>query len=755
MSTRERTGALLGFAVLAAYVALHWFALVADPPLWRCAACLAIAVGAAVVFDALGASGRGWPLRAAAAAAIAAAALATALIATGTPARLLVPGGWSELRGQLDTGLTGISQLELPYEGKAAWTRLGILLAAPVVVTLAGAIAFWPARTAATLRRGVALVLLVGLYAVAVTWESPGAELAHGFGLLACVAAFLWLGRFPAGRTLAAAAAVVAAGLIALPAAARVSTTDPAINYANWTLFGAERTASFDWDHSYGPLDWPQRGTELFEVRGAESPQYWKTSVLNEFDGVRWTRGDGVAISGANPELDDLEGVSEQIVATEEQWLEEVEVSILGLRSPLLVTTGITRGVDGVEVGPVADDGTTLVAGPGLEGGDSYTVSAYVPNPSAKLLKRRDDLPYPPGLARYTTLLLPIGIGLPGVPPEAAPAAPLASVTTPLRGVPREERGNVGPRPARLVADTPYERVHALARRLTRDAPGNYQAVVRVERYLLRNFRYEQEVPERRDPLPAFLLRDQAGYCQHFSGAMALLLRLAGIPSRVVSGFAPGRPEADERTFLVRDTDAHSWVEVWFPEVGWVTVDPTPAAAPARTEAGPTANGTGDEIRRGLAAAFDIRETGRPGEFSDASASSDDEGGISARGFLSLAVLATGVALGAGYRRRRRRLLAPGGADAQLRELERALPLVGGRPGPRVTLMAMERQLISLGTEAAAYPAGLRANRYRAGRPRRPGPRERRALRRAIGRALGIGGRLRALRAIPPGGPRR
>src|SRR5688500_3172601 len=46
MSTRERTGALLGFAVLAAYVALHWFALVADPPLWRCAACLAIAVGA-------------------------------------------------------------------------------------------------------------------------------------------------------------------------------------------------------------------------------------------------------------------------------------------------------------------------------------------------------------------------------------------------------------------------------------------------------------------------------------------------------------------------------------------------------------------------------------------------------------------------------------------------------------------------------------------------------------------------------------
>ena len=64
---------------------------------------------------------------------------------------------------------------------------------------------------------------------------------------------------------------MLVAGLAALPAAARMDSTDPMINYAGWKLFGEERTAAFDWDHSYGPLDWPQRGLELFEVRGADT----------------------------------------------------------------------------------------------------------------------------------------------------------------------------------------------------------------------------------------------------------------------------------------------------------------------------------------------------------------------------------------------------------------------------------------------------------------------------------------------------
>ena len=71
---------------------------------------------------------------------------------------------------------------------------------------------------------------------------------------------------------------------------------------------------------------------------------------------------------------------------------------------------------------------------------------------------------------------------------------------------------------------------------------------------------------------------------------MALMLRMAGIPARVVSGFSPGAPDLDEDgLFTVRDTDAHSWVEVYFVGIGWVPFDPTPSASPADLQSAPTA----------------------------------------------------------------------------------------------------------------------------------------------------------------------
>ena len=63
-------------------------------------------------------------------------------------------------------------------------------------------------------------------------------------------------------------------------------------------------------------------------------------------------------------------------------------------------------------------------------------------------------------------------------------------------------------------------------------------------------------------PLESFQLDSKAGYCQHFSGAMALLLRMGGIPTRVVTGFSPGGYSKSKRAWIVRDTDAHSWVDV-------------------------------------------------------------------------------------------------------------------------------------------------------------------------------------------------
>ena len=84
-------------------------------------------------------------------------------------------------------------------------------------------------------------------------------------------------------------------------------------------------------------------------------------------------------------------------------------------------------------------------------------------------------------------------------------------------------------------------------------------------------------------PLEHFLFETKAGYCQHFSGAMALLLRFGGVPARVATGFSPGGFRRRQGEWVVRDRDAHSWVEAWFDGIGWVTFDPTPTATPARS----------------------------------------------------------------------------------------------------------------------------------------------------------------------------
>ena len=138
------------------------------------------------------------------------------------------------------------------------------------------------------------------------------------------------------------------------------------------------------------------------------------------------------------------------------------------------------------------------------------------------------------------------------------------------------------PRAARALASTPYRDVAALARRLAAGARSQWDVVERVQSYLVdgHRFRYTTDVPPPGElPLVDFLLRTHAGYCQHFAGAAALLLRMAGVPSRMVTGFATG--VRTERGFVVRDVDAHAWIEVYFEGFGWVPFNPTPPSADA------------------------------------------------------------------------------------------------------------------------------------------------------------------------------
>jgi len=95
-----------------------------------------------------------------------------------------------------------------------------------------------------------------------------------------------------------------------------------------------------------------------------------------------------------------------------------------------------------------------------------------------------------------------------------------------------------------------------------------------------------------RHSVDEFLYQTRAGFCEHYSGAFVFLMRAAGIPARVVTGYQGGERNPIDGYFTVRQSDAHAWAEVWLRGRGWVRVDPTAAVAPER-------------VRRNLAAAVD------------------------------------------------------------------------------------------------------------------------------------------------------
>jgi len=106
-----------------------------------------------------------------------------------------------------------------------------------------------------------------------------------------------------------------------------------------------------------------------------------------------------------------------------------------------------------------------------------------------------------------------------------------------------------------------------------------FDAVIALARHLQDEYRYTlatPPVPAGQDPVDWFLFHSRIGYCEQFASAAALLLRSQGIPSRLVTGYAPGEYNSTLDQSVVREHDAHAWIEVFFPGHGWVPVDPTP-----------------------------------------------------------------------------------------------------------------------------------------------------------------------------------
>jgi hypothetical protein len=122
-------------------------------------------------------------------------------------------------------------------------------------------------------------------------------------------------------------------------------------------------------------------------------------------------------------------------------------------------------------------------------------------------------------------------------------------------------------------------RIRKLAAETTSHSHNEYDRIIAISNYLDSHYRYTLNLqgPVPSDPLANFLFVRRAGHCEYFATAMTIMLRTLGIPARYVTGFSPGEFNDVADDYIIRASDAHAWVEVYFPGNGWLTFDPTPA----------------------------------------------------------------------------------------------------------------------------------------------------------------------------------
>lgn len=304
-------------------------------------------------------------------------------------------------------------------------------------------------------------------------------------------------------------------------------------NWRSWDPFGpgSGDGTVFNWRQNYPRLLDPGNNEPVMLVT-SPLPTYWKATTLESFTGRGWVSR---ATFGAR--LPD--GAGPRTIHTPEPipaYGEEVTLGfeLIGLTTSYLFSGGrpMSLTLDNPTVVWVSDSGA-LSTSRTIESPFRYHLTAAIPRVRPEQL---------------------VDLGR-GYPPEYQ-ATYLSMHTSP--------------------ADE-FRDLSALNQTIVGNATDPYEQTLRIERYLRTNYTYSLLVPPSSfsSPIAAFLFDTHTGYCQHFAGAMALLLRVNGIPSRVAVGFVTGTL-IDTRTYQVTTNNAHSWVEAYFPGVGWLPFDPTP-----------------------------------------------------------------------------------------------------------------------------------------------------------------------------------
>lgn len=716
---------LSAFTALALYAALRWSTMLGAPYAGRSLGLVLIAL-----VICLGGAAAHAPRRRVRLIAMAATTLASLAMfpAAGIPLELVLHLRIGAIVTLVGHGLGSLPDVIVPYTGSSAATATVIRLGAAMLL-LGSALTVGTSRTPrGEARLAAAALPLIVLATIPSCLARPQVPYLHGVILFALLGIFVFSERLVA-RPGAGIAALTVAAILGLVVAPAIDPHRPWIKFAS--LAGGAAYGSpehFNWSQTYGPLQWPKTGSTVFDVE-ARFPYYWKAADLDAFDGYGW-------ISGPSP-TGLLQGVSRANLA---RWTQALTVTIRGLRTPQVVTAGQAETLT-LPDGDIPENGSapgTYVATRELTAGMQYTATAYTPNPTAAELTAAGT-DYPASLSSELQMELPDNSTV----QFARYGRPLAA------------------RDALALEKSDYARVYALSRRLLRGTSTPEGYVQAVMSYLQTGFRYTTDPRPQSLPLVAFLLQTHAGYCQQFAGAMALLLRMGGVPARVAVGFTigdrqPGHQGLDSR-YVVTDVDAHAWVEAWFPGIGWAKFDPTPPAPGAGTGTGSGDSGIAPGLQGGSSSKsqplLDKRGAGRsrahPGVTSGAAttgrrAHHSHPGRLWPKLLLGIIVL---VSLGFGLAERARRR-SPPSPERLVSELERAFARAGRPLAGGVTLHSLE-QRFGDSAGAASYIRTVREARY-ADTPQLPSRSERRALRARLRHGLGPLGAVRALIALPP-----
>jgi len=474
-----------------------------------------------------------------------------------------LPLAWSypgQLLDRFGRGFLDFYDVQVPFDPAFHPRMHGVLLIAVFAFTLAAGLA------AAARRPGLAAAALV----VGVGWPAtllPGHDLFRGALLLAGVLiSIVCLRRGPVrgvGPAFAAGAVVLVAAVAASSSTAFAKGAF--LDWQQWDFYTRPAkpvSVAYVWDSSYDDLTFHGKPTTVLRISADPTPRYWRATVLDAVVAGRWQ--EDFSGSAYPPEPFGEQGLTPPRESDKTRWIGQT-VKVEALNDDHLVGASTPVEYSAGNLGLVDYDPSGIATAQETpKRGDSYEVESYSPSPTPRELAESKPI-YPALIAkgyRYREVDSHVYPELFDVPDRKQNLDFLFTESTHAQEL------------------RPYRPLYLLAERVAGGAKSPYAAAVALERWFRvgGGFLYDQHPPHPPGvpPLVDFVTRTHEGYCQHFAGAMALMLRYLGIPSRVAAGFTSGVYDRKHGEWVVSDRDAHAWVEVWFRGWGWLPFDPTP-----------------------------------------------------------------------------------------------------------------------------------------------------------------------------------